>query len=85
MAEQTFTFDDLKETLVNRIGIPESRVYHDPGLTFEDMGLDSLALVEVQLDIQQRYGFIIPDEDGQNITTVGEAIDYVNRRLAEKG
>jgi acyl carrier protein len=85
MAEQRFTFDDLKETLVNRIGIPEARVKNDPDLTFEDMGLDSLALVEVQLDIQQRYGFIIPDADGQHITTVGEAIDYVNRRLEEKG
>jgi acyl carrier protein len=34
--------------------------------------------------MQQEYGFTIPDEDAERILTVGEAIDYVNERLAEK-
>ena len=34
--------------------------------------------------MQQEYGFTIPDEDAEQITTIGEAIDYVNRRLSEK-
>ena len=48
------------------------------------MGLDSLAFVEIQLAMQQDYGFEIPDEDASEITTVGQAIEYTNRRLAEK-
>jgi acyl carrier protein len=48
------------------------------------MGLDSLAFVEIQLAMQQEYGFTIPDEDAESITTLGEAIDYVNRRLEEQ-
>jgi acyl carrier protein len=81
---QTFTFEDLKTILVDRIGVPEDNVKSDPGTTFEDMGLDSLALVDVQLAVQQEYDFAIPDEDAEKIGTVGDAIEYVNGRLAEK-
>lgn len=85
MAQKEFTFNDLKEILVNRIGVPESQVIDDPTLSFEDMGLDSLALVELQLAVQQEYGFSIPDEDTHHITTIGQAIEYTNRRLQEQG
>ncbi len=84
MAQQ-FTFEDLKNILVNRIGLPENQVINDPNVSFEDMGLDSLAFVEIQLAMQQQYGFIIPDEDAHHIATEGQAIEYVNRRLQEQG
>jgi acyl carrier protein len=83
--EQTFTFEDLKRILVDRVGLSEDKVVDDPEATFEDMDLDSLAFVEVQLAMQQEYGFEIPDEDAGEIHKVGEAIEYVNRRLAEEG
>jgi len=83
MAVQEFTFDDVKRILVERIGLPEDAVVDDPSLTFDQLGLDSLAFVEIQLAMQQEYGFTIPDEDAAQITTVGEAIEYVNRRLQE--
>jgi acyl carrier protein len=82
--EQGFNFDDLKRILVDRVGLPESAVVDDPEATFDDMGLDSLAFVEVQLAMQQDYGFTIPDEDANEITTVGQAIVYVNRKIAEE-
>jgi acyl carrier protein len=81
----TFTFEDLKRILVDRVGLEEDKVVDDPDATFEDMGLDSLAFVEIQLAMQQEYGFNIPDEDATGIETVGAAIEYVNRRLAEEG
>ena len=82
MAAREFTFEDAKNILVNRIGVPEDSV-NDPSQSFEDLGLDSLAFVEIQLAMQQEYGFTISDEDASKIHTVGEAIDYVNGRLAE--
>jgi acyl carrier protein len=82
-AGRTFTFEDLKRILVDRVGLPEEDVKEDPEAKFEDMGLDSLAFVEIQLAMQQEWGFEIPDEDAQEITTVGQSIDYVNRKLAE--
>lgn len=81
---QTFTFDDLKHILVDRVGLPEDDVVNDPEATFDSMGLDSLAFVEIQLAMQQEYGFEIPDEDADSILNVGQAIEYVNRRLAEQ-
>ena len=52
MAE--FTFADVKNILVNRIGLPEDAVKDDPNQTFEDLGLDSLAFVEIQLAMLYR-------------------------------
>jgi acyl carrier protein len=83
--QQQFSFEDLKDILVNRVGLSEDAVKDDPNATFEDMGLDSLAFVEIQLAVQQQYGFTIPDEDASEIQTVQDAIDYTNRRLAEQG
>ena len=84
MATGTFTFEDVKRILVDRVGMNEADVSDDPNATFESMGLDSLAFVEIQLAMQQEYGFTIADEDAERIQTVGEAIDYVNERLAEQ-
>jgi acyl carrier protein len=84
MATQ-FTFEDVKRILVDRVGMDEADVSDDPNATFESMGLDSLAFVEIQLAMQQEYGFTIADEDAERIQTVSEAIDYVNERLAEQG
>ena len=69
MSTREFTFDDVKEILVNRVGVPEEKVVNDPNLSFDEMGLDSLAFVEIQLAMQQEYGFTIPDEDAEHIST----------------
>jgi len=84
VSTREFTFEDVKEILVNRIGVPAEKVVDDPALSFEEIGLDSLAFVEIQLAMQQEYGFTIPDEDAEQIGTIGEAIAYTNRRLSEQ-
>lgn len=81
MTEAPFTYDDLKHILVERIGLSEAEVPEDLDTTFGDLGLDSLAIVEVQLSLQQDYGVSIPDEDADAIGTLREAIDYANHRL----
>ncbi len=67
----TFTFDDLKRILVDRVGLAEEAVTNDPEASFDAMGLDSLAFFEVQLAMEQEYGFTIPEEDAHRITKVG--------------
>jgi len=79
-----FTFEDLKRILVDRVGLDEGDVKDDPEMTFDDLGLDSLAFVEIQLAMEQDYGITVGDEDADQIHTIGEAIDYTNRRLAEQ-
>ena len=83
--QQQFSMDDMKDILVNRVGLPADAVGDDPSKSFDDLGLDSLAFVEIQLAVQQGYGFTIADEDAQQIHTMQDAIDYTNRRLQEQG
>jgi acyl carrier protein len=80
----TFSFDDLKALLVRRVGMDEAEVGDDPSVRFDEMDLDSLAFEEVQLALEDAYGFTISYEDAQTITTLGEAVDYTNRRIAEQ-
>jgi acyl carrier protein len=84
MARQ-FGFAELKTILVERVGLPEEEVIDDPSTTFDQLGLDSLAFVEIQLAVQQEYGFTIPDQDAHHIKSFKDAIDYTNRRLQEEG
>lgn len=82
MAEQ-FTRDQLNEILIDRIGIPEEDVKSGGGdTTFDDLGLDSLAFIEIQLEMDQRYGIEVSEDDAQQIHTLDDAIEYVNARLA---
>lgn len=85
MPEQTkFGFEDLKRILVDRVGLAEADVKDDPNTTFDEMGLDSLAFVEIQLAMEQEYDINVSDDDAERIHTVGEAIGFVNQRLAEQ-
>jgi len=83
--QEQFSMADMKDILVNRVGLPADAVGDDPSVSFDDLGLDSLAFVEIQLAVQQQYGFSIPDEDAAGIHTMQDAIDYTNRRLQEQG
>lgn len=80
---QEFTHDDLREILTERIGVDESDLSGDGSQTFDEIGLDSLAIIGIQLEVQQRYGIDVPPEDAEGIRTLDEAVDYVNRRLEE--
>ena len=80
----TFTFADLKRLLVERIGMSEEEVGDDPALAFDEMDLDSLAFEEIQLALENAYGFSISFEDAQTIRTMDDAIEYTNRRIAEQ-
>lgn len=80
MYRDPFTHDDIRQILVERIGFTEAEVPDDLDTTFTEIGMDSLAIVELQLTLQQDYGVTIPDEDAHVMTTLREAIDYVNRK-----
>ena len=79
-----FRFDDLKHILVDRIGVAEADIDDDPAAIFDDMGLDSLAFMEFQAALREEYGIRIEDEDAAHLSTIGDTLDYVNARLAER-
>ena len=76
--------EDLKRILVERVGLPAEDIPDDLSTTFDELGLDSLAFMEISLAVEQEYGLQVDEEDAERILTLGEALDYVNTRLAEE-
>jgi acyl carrier protein len=84
-SRKEFTLEDVKGILIDLIGLPAHAVPDDPNASFEELGLDSIGFLEVQIEMEQRYGLRIPEADAQQIRTLSDAVVYVNRRLHENG
>ncbi len=82
MSSPQFTAADLRRILTDRVGLADDDIPDDLDTPFAELGLDSLAVVEIQLAVQQEHGFAIPDSDAGVMTTLADSIAYVNGRLA---
>lgn len=70
----------IKNIVVDLLGVDADRVV--PSASFrEDLEADSLDLVELIMAFEEEFGGEITDEDAQSITTVGEAINYINTHM----
>ena len=77
MPDQPFTLADLMTLLTEKAGLPESAHTTDPDARFEDIGLDSLAFLSMQTELQDRFGTEMPD-DSPGRYTFGEIVEAVN-------
>lgn len=74
------TYEDVKSIIVELLGVEEAKV--TPEARFrEDLEADSLDLVELIMAFEEKFGGEISDEDAQKITTVGEAVTYIDSHL----
>ncbi len=72
----------VKEIIVNQLGVDASEV--TPEASFiDDLGADSLDTVELVMAFEEEFGIEIPDEDAEKLTSVGTAIDYLDKKLSE--
>lgn len=74
------TFEEVKEIIVDLLGVDESKVVPDARFR-EDLEADSLDLVELIMAFEDKFGGEISDEDAQKISTVGEAVTYIDERM----
>jgi acyl carrier protein len=74
------TFDEVKEIIVDLLGVDESKVVSDARFR-EELEADSLDLVELIMAFEDKFGGEISDEDAQKITTVGEAVSYIEEHM----
>lgn len=69
-------FDKIKDIVIDQLQVEESDVAMDTNL-MKDLSADSLDAVEIIMAIEDEFGIEIPDEDAENIQTVGDLVKYV--------
>jgi acyl carrier protein len=76
------TLERVKKVTVEELGVKEEEVVE--GASFqEDLGADSLDVVELVMAFEDEFGIDIPDEEVGDIKTVGAAVSYIDKKLAE--
>lgn len=68
----------VKEIIVNELGVEAEKVTSDASFV-EDLGADSLDTVELVMAFEEEFGIDIPDEDAEQMATVGQAIAYLQK------
>ena len=76
MSENT-TLERISSMIIERFGVDAEKISRD--LTFqEDLGADSLDVVELIMELEDVFSIQISDEDAERIITVGDAVDYID-------
>jgi acyl carrier protein len=71
------------EIVCENLGVNKEQVTR-PTRFIEDIGADSLDIVELIMELEEEFEITIPDEQAEKIKTVGEAIDYIEREIGKK-
>lgn len=66
----------VKAIIIEKLGVEESEVTNEASFT-NDLGADSLDTVELIMEFEKEFGISIPDDQAENILTVGQAISYL--------
>jgi len=66
----------VKEIIVDKLGVDESEVTNEASFT-NDLGADSLDTVELIMEFEKEFNIGIPDDQAETISTVGDAIKYI--------
>ena len=77
------TFERVRKVVCEELQRSEDEVTANASF-MEDLGADSLDVVELVMALETEFSVEIPDEDAEKIHTVGEAVDYIDRKLQEQ-
>lgn len=80
MAEKTEVVEALKEVLVEKLQVEADTVTEDANL-FDDLGLDSIDLMTVVMAIEERFDIEVPDDELEDVTTIGQAADLLAAKV----
>ena len=75
--------DKVKSIIVEQLGVDEEEVTLDASFT-EDLGADSLDIVELVMAFEEEFGIEIPDEEAEKISNVREAVDYIQNNAGDQ-
>ncbi len=74
------TDERVREIIINELGVEAEKVTDEASFV-EDLGADSLDTVELVMAFEEEFGVDIPDEDAEQMRTVGDAIKYLNENV----
>lgn len=81
MTDLTTVFERVTKVVVDRLGVDESEVKVEASFR-EDLGADSLDVVELVMELEDEFDMEISDEDAEKIATVGDAISYIEGKVS---
>ena len=71
----------VKEIIMDKLGVEDSQISPDASFT-NDLGADSLDIVELVMGFESEFNISIPDEDAEKISTVGDAVNYLKDKVS---
>lgn len=77
MASKEQIFDKVKAIIVDQLGVEANEVTSEASF-IEDLGADSLDIVELIMALEEEFEIEVPDEDAEKLATVGDAVEYIN-------
>lgn len=72
-------FEETKRIVVEKLQVDEKQVTPEAGF-IDDLGADSLDIVELVMDLEEHFSIEIPDSDAERLRTVQEAVDYITEK-----
>lgn len=75
-------FDKIKDIIVEQLDVEEDAVTMEASIT-DDLGADSLDVVDLVMSIEESFDVEIPDEEVKNIKTVGDIVKYIENKVEE--
>ena len=75
--------EKVNDIISEQLGVKKEEIKPESSF-IDDLGADSLDTVEVVMALEEEFGIEIPDEDAEKITTVGEAVKYIEEKVSKK-
>ena len=73
-------YDKVKEIIIDKLGVEDGKITMEAKF-IDDLGADSLDTVELIMQFEEEFGIEIPDEDAEDLLSVGVAVDYISQKL----
>ena len=74
-------FDKVKKIIVDQLGVEEANITLESSF-IDDLGADSLDIVELIMALEEEFDIEIPDEDAEKVVTVSDVVDYIKDHIA---
>jgi len=73
-------FEKIKEIIIDQLGVAETSVTMEASF-IDDLGADSLDIVELVMALEEEFDIEIPDADAEKVVTVGDVVEYIKENV----